>query len=401
MKKMFRIISILTIAILFLVACDKGKSTSGNVSQIITGDSNAIESTQETTKSEQTTEEVITGEQTTEEAEEETTDTSASEKYSPVTMAFVGDMYLSDRLYGYYTESGLTGFLGPSILDIFQKTDIMIANHEYCASDVGEEMKDTKQLFNFKAPTAREFLWKEMGVDVVSLANNHTMDYGEQSLLDTLDTLDGLGIANIGAGRNLSEALEPEIRVVNGKKIAILAASRFIVDYSWYATNSKPGLMTTYESTDRYDMMKQEITRLKEEEKCDIVCVYVHFGKEKTYTLTSNQPVIAHGYIDAGADLVIGSHAHNLQGIEIYKGAPIYYNLGNFLFNSYIVDTMVVNIEINEDNSISSRVTPCVAKQYYVEEVTDDKAQEIYDLLESISINIDIDENGNVTEKNN
>ena len=321
------------------------------------------------------------------------------ETYSNVTMAFVGDMYFSDKLFDNYTNNGLTGFLDQSILDIFQNTDIMIANHEYCATDLGEDAKDREQLYNFKAPTAREFLWKELGVDVVTLANNHVMDYGEQSLLDTINVLDNVGISHIGAGVDLSDALEPEIKVVNGKKIAFLAASRFILNYSWYATESKPGVMTTYESTDRYDMMKKEISRLKQEEKCDIVCVYVHFGKEKSYELTSNQTLIAHGYIDAGADLVIGSHAHNLQGIEIYKGAPIYYNLGNFLFGTYQVDTMVVNVEINEDNSIATRITPCVAKQYLVTEAQGDKAKEIFDFIESISVNIDIDEYGNVTEK--
>ena len=77
--------------------------------------------------------------------------------------------------------------------------------------------------------------------------------------------------------------------------------------------------------------MKDEISRLKTEEKCDFVAIYVHFGKEKSNQILDNQKVIAHGYIDAGANLVIGSHAHCLQGIEIYKGVPIYYNLGNFL----------------------------------------------------------------------
>ncbi|MBQ2745445.1 MAG: CapA family protein [Lachnospiraceae bacterium] len=351
-----------------------------------------------TKKTEEPTTKVVESEEpTTEEAS--TSGSNVNEDYKPVTMAFVGDMYLSDKLYSNYTKSGLTGFLGQSILDIFQKTDIMIANHEYVATDLPEEAKDTQQLYNFKSPVAREILWKEMGVDIVSLANNHAMDYGEQSLLDCLDALDAIGIARIGAGKNLADALKADIRIVNGKKIAVLAASRFIVSWEWYAQTNKPGVMTTYESTDRYKMMKDEIKRLKEEEKCDIVAVYVHFGQEKSYELTSNQPVIAHGYIDAGADFVIGSHAHNLQGIEIYKGAPIYYNLGNFLFSNYVSDTMVVNIAINADNSVSTRITPCVSKQYSVQEATGTKAQEIYDFIESISVNVRIDENGNVTEK--
>lgn len=361
-------------------------------------------STEDNTSENETTENNTTGEQSSDNKQEEPTipvsqTGNQNGEYKPVTMAFVGDTYFSDKLYSNYTKSGLTGFMGQSIVDIFKNTDIMIANHEYVATDLPEEAKDTIQLYNFKSPTAREVLWKELGVDMVSMANNHAMDYGEQSLLDTFAALDANNIAYIGAGKNLDEALKGEIRIVNGKKIAVLAACRFIPSWEWYAQANKPGVMTTYESTDRYGMVKDEIKRLKEEEKCDIVAVYVHFGKEKSYELTSNQPVIAHGYIDAGADFVIGSHAHNLQGIEIYKGAPIYYNLGNFLFSNYAVDTMVVNIEINEDNSVSTRITPCVSKQYKVEEATGSKAQEIFDFVESISVNVEIDENGNVTEK--
>ena len=226
----------------------------------------SLETEENTTKKteEPTTKVVESEEPTTEEAS--TSGSNVNGDYKPVTMAFVGDMYLSDKLYSNYTKSGLTGFLGQSILDIFQKTDIMIANHEYVATDLPEEAKDTQQLYNFKSPVAREILWKEMGVDIVSLANNHAMDYGEQSLLDCLDALDAIGIARIGAGKNLADALKADIRIVNGKKIAVLAASRFIVSWEWYAQTNKPGVMTTYESTDRYKMMKDEIKRLKEEE---------------------------------------------------------------------------------------------------------------------------------------
>lgn len=417
-RKIGAIVSVLLMAAMLSTACssadgDKENTTESTAAETSsqpennTTESDSAElSTAEGNSQEADTsaENVTTENQTSDNNEEETTDTNANSgssdgEYKPVTMAFVGDTYFSDKLYGYYTSSGLTGFMGQSIVDIFQKTDIMIANHEYVATDLPEEAKDTIQIYNFKSPTAREVLWKELGVDIVSLANNHAMDYGEQSLLDTFDALDANDIAYIGAGRNLSEALEAEIVEVNGKKIAVLAACRFIPSWEWYAQTDEPGVMTTYESTDRYTMVKDEITRLKEEEKCDIVAVFVHFGKEKSYELTSNQPVIAHGYIDAGADFVIGSHAHNLQGIEIYNGAPIYYNLGNFLFSNYESDTMVVNIQINEDNSVSTRITPCVSRQYKVEEATGSKAQEIFDFIENMSVNIQIDENGNVTEK--
>ncbi len=365
------------------------------------GETGKVESdtSEETSTSEVVTEEATTEEGTTEETTTPTGDKEPNGEYKPITMAFVGDTYFSDKLYDHYTKSGLTGFMGQSIVDIFQNTDIMIANHEYVATDLPDDAKDTVQIYNFKSPVAREVLWKELGVDIVSMANNHAMDYGEQSLLDTFKALEANDIAYIGAGKNLAEALEAEIKVVNGKKIAIIGSCRFIPSWSWYAQENKPGVMTTYESTDRYKMILNEIKRLKEVEKCDIVAVYVHFGKEKSFELTDNQPVIAHGYIDAGADFVIGSHAHNLQGIEIYKGAPIYYNLGNFLFSNYSSDTMVVNIKINEDNSVTTSITPCVSKQYKVNEADAKKAQEIFDFIESISINVEIDENGNVIEK--
>lgn len=390
MKKLRAILAIIMI-VTMISAC---QSSSGNVP--VSGneqDSNTTQQGDMSTDDKETTEEPTTEEPTTEEP------TTTEPPYEPITMAFVGDVYLGDTLYGYYQKSGLTGFMGQSILDIFQSVDIMVANHEYVATDLPESAKDTFQLYNFKAPVAREVLWDEMGVDIVSLANNHAMDYGQQSLIDCVEALDKLNVNYIGAGRNRAEALKAQIIEINGKKIAIMAACRFVPTYQWYAQENKPGLMATYESTKEFGIVKDEIKRLKEEEKCDIVAVYVHFGKEKSYEIIKSQKVVAHGYVDSGADLVIGSHAHNLQGIEIYKDAPIYYNLGNFLFSWYQVDTMVVQITINEDNSLSTKIVPCDSRKFTVKEVSGKEAKDIIDFVESISVNVEIDDEGNVTEK--
>ena len=388
MKKTLKSLLAMLIMSSMLVACTSSKPS------VDAGATNADSSTNTTAEGDtSTTEEPTTEEPTTEEP------TTTQPPYEPITLAFAGDMYLSDKLYGYYQKDGLTGFMGQSILDIFQKTDIMVANHEYVATDLPESAKDTIQIYNFKAPTAREVLWDEMGVDIVSLANNHAMDYGLQSLVDCLDTIDKLNVKYIGAGRNLADAKKAEIYEMNGKKIAILASCYFIPGWSWYAQENRPGVMTTYEGTDRYGMVKDEIKRLKEEEGCDIVGVYVHYGKEHTTQIISRQKNVSYGYIDSGADFVIGSHAHNLQGIEIYKDAPIYYNLGNFLFTNKATDTMVVNLVINEDNSITTKITPCKSKSFKVWEVTGQEALDIFNHVESISVNVEIDDEGNVTEK--
>lgn len=320
-------------------------------------------------------------------------------EYKPVTLSFTGDIYLSDILYNNYTKSGLTGFLGQSLVDRFKNTDLMICDHEYAATNLSDQYKADYQLYTYKAPTEREQIWKELGVDIVTLANNHTLDYGEQGLLDTFDALKANGISYIGAGKNLDEAIRAEIREINGKKIAVLAASRFVPNTGWYAGENKIGLMTSYLGTDRFQMLKDEISRLKNEEGCDTVIVFVHFGTEKTNQINDNQPVIAHGYVDSGADAVIACHAHTLQGIEIYNNAPIFYNLGNFLFESYSVDTAVANLTINEDNSVSASVTPCKSAGYVTTEAEGAEAVRILKYIESISVNVNIDENGSITER--
>lgn len=320
-------------------------------------------------------------------------------EYKPVTLSFTGDIYLGDTLYNHYTKSGLTGFLGQSLVDRFKNADLMICDHEYAATNLPDQYKADYQLYTYKAPTEREKIWKELGVDIVTLANNHTLDYGEQGLLDTFDALNANGISYIGAGKNLDEAIKAEIREINGKKIAVLAASRFVPNTGWYAGPNKIGLMTSYLGTDRFQMLKDEISRLKNEEGCDTVIVFVHFGTEKTNQINDNQPVIAHGYVDSGADAVIACHAHTLQGIEIYNNAPIFYNLGNFLFGSYSVDTAVANLTINEDNSVSANVTPCKSAGYVTTEAEGDEAVRILKYIESISVNVNIDENGSITER--
>ncbi len=376
----------------------KEDNTSNEPSKEETSTQSEGEKQENTTENGNTTES-ITKEQENKDEESTANKNTYTGEYKPVTLSFTGDIYLSDILYNNYTKSGLTGFLGQSLVDRFKNADLMICDHEYPATNLPDEYKADYQIYTYKAPTEREKIWSELGVDIVTLANNHTLDYGEQGLLDTFDALNANGISYIGAGKNLDEAKSAEIREINGKKIAVLAASRFVPNTGWYAGENKIGLMTSYVGTDRFQMLKDEISRLKNEEGCDTVIVFVHFGTEKTNQINDNQPVIAHGYVDSGADAVIACHAHTLQGIEIYNNAPIFYNLGNFLFGSYSVDTAVANLTINEDNSVSANVTPCKSAGYVTTEAEGEEAQRILKYIESISVNVNIDENGNITEK--
>lgn len=318
----------------------------------------------------------------------------------PTTLGCVGDVYLSSALYDYYVKADCScnGFLKNGLTDCLQNVDIMLANHEFASTDASDDHKDPRQIYNFRAPTEREFLWNEMGVDVVSLANNHALDFGRQSLLDTLNILDAREILHCGAGTDLEDALKAAIIEKNGKKIAILAASRVVVNVDWYATDKTSGVLTTYESTPYFQIIKDEITRLKEEEQCDFVAIYVHFGEEGENQFRDYQETVAHGYIDAGADLVLGSHAHTLQGIEIYNRKPIFYNLGNFLFTGFSTDSLFVEVTILEDNSCTVRIRPCVTKGYIATLCQDEEKQRLLQFVEQLSKNVRIDEEGNVFE---
>ena len=305
-----------------------------------------------------------------------------------VTLSFVGDIYVSPMMYEHYQASGISGVISEKIQNIFKSVDIAAADHEYVCGDLPESYKVDYQQYTFLTPSAREGILKDFSFDVMTLANNHMMDYGTEGLASTIREIKKQGIETIGGGSDLSQAMAPYIKEVNGKKIAILAATRVVPQIDWYAQKDKAGLMTTYEQTDRFQMLKEEITRLKTEENCDIVIMYVHWGNDSDKTILGNQVTLGHGYIDAGADIVIGNHTHVLQGMEFYQGKLICYGISNFLFGSYHSDTMVLTLEIDEANHITPKMLPCSSEMFYTTEIEGEAAENMFRYIESMSENV-------------
>jgi poly-gamma-glutamate synthesis protein (capsule biosynthesis protein) len=311
------------------------------------------------------------------------------EETHPVTVIFTGDVMPNERGQSNYDSGGIDAVVDPALGEILRGADILEINHEFPFSLRGEAMEDKQ--WTFRVDPKYVTILQEMGVDVAGLANNHGLDYGRDALLDTLDTLSGAGILYTGAGANIDEADDPAILEAGGMKIGILAATRVIPVGSWNAGKSSAGMLSCYDTT----RAKEVIARMREE--CDYVFVCVHWGVEKTTELTDYQPAMGHEFIDVGADGVIGSHPHCLQGVEFYKGKPIFYSLGNFLFNSNIQQTAAVEFTLDgEDMKI--RVIPTYeegAKAYLSEEA---RARETYEALEALSPGIQIDETGYLTE---
>lgn len=370
-----------------------------------------IDSQKETATTEYVVEETTVKEKVTEEAEEQTSgqqeETTGEpessvvqdENYKPVKLSFVGDFFLSPVMYENYQRAGISGIISPKIQDIFHSADIAVADHEYVSGDGIENLKVDYQQYTFLTPSEQEAILKDFSFDVMSLANNHTMDYQAQGLLSTMENLRNQGITPTGAGENLKEAMTPYTTTVNGKKIAILSATRVVPTYEYYATGSTPGLLTTYESTDRFQMIKKEITRLKTEEKYDVVVVQVHWGNDGQKEILDSQVTLGHGYIDAGADIVVGNHTHVLQGMEFYQGKLICYGISNFLFGNYQSDTMVLSLEIAENNSITAKMLPCSSERFYTQELEGSAATDMFRYIESMSSNVAIQDDGTITEK--
>ena len=310
-----------------------------------------------------------------------------------VHMAIAGDVLFSTSpLNKYDSGNGITSILSADLLDTMNSSDITMVNLEFPFSTRGVQMENKQ--YTFKADPSRAPVLKEMGVDIVSLANNHTLDFGTEALLDTITTLRENNIRSVGAGEDLEAAKKPSVITIKGRNIAILGASRVIPVTDWNATKYSPGVFTTYDPA----LLIEEIKLAKQSN--DLVIVYVHWGIEKEEYPKEYQRTMAKQYIDAGADLVLGSHPHVLQGIEFYNGKPIVYSLGNFVFGHTIERTVLLDVTIDEQNLCNIRLIPCETKDAYTHTITsDDKVHEFYSYYEGISYGIKIDKYGNVIKE--
>lgn len=254
-----------------------------------------------------------------------------------------GDILLSNHVLAAYDRAGgIHGILDDGYRDAIGQADLFLANQEFPFSERGAAAADKQ--FTFRLPPERVRIFQELGVDVVSLANNHALDFGREALTDSIATLDHAGIAHIGAGENLDQARAPVIREINGIRVGFLGATRVIPVADWAATRLGSGMLATYDPA----VLLESVRALKEQ--CDYVIVYVHWGIERDERPQEYQRGLGKQYLDAGADLVVGSHPHVLQGIEYYNGKPIVYSLGNFLFGSSIPRTALLQVEIEAGN---------------------------------------------------
>jgi poly-gamma-glutamate synthesis protein (capsule biosynthesis protein) len=169
------------------------------------------------------------------------------------------------------------------------------------------------------------------GVDVVSLANNHGMDFGLVGLQDTLEAARAAGLPLVGAGTSQAEAFAPWTATIGGHRVAVLGATQVLdssLASSWAAGPSSPGLASAKQPA----ALVEAVTRAAAE--ADTVAVVLHWGVEKETCPTRAQQDLARAVVEAGADIVVGGHAHRLQGGGHLGDAVVGYGLGNLVFDT-------------------------------------------------------------------
>ena len=320
--------------------------------------------------------------------ETEQPETEPTETEEATTLIFTGDVLLQQTTLARYQSDGLSGILSEGLADTFRDADILMINEEFPFGVTGEPAPDKQ--FTFRTDPQYVSAFQDMGVDLVGLANNHVLDYGTSALLETFQTLDNAGIPYAGAGENLARASALQVFEKNGKKFGFLAASRVWPTGSWAAGPDHPGCFGTYDPA----LLLEAIRAAKEEQGCDFVTVFVHWGVERNTIPEDYQRSLAKQYADAGADLVIGMHPHVLQGIEYMGETPVFYSLGNFIFGSNSYQTAAVAVTVFPDGTKEVTVIPCLAGGGFTREAEGSEAQGVFDTLNAISFGAAVDADG-------
>ena len=326
---------LLTLSSLLLTGCSKASDTAKND----TGTKEALS--------------VIDTEADMTETEENTEETETEEVIEPeiisVTVTATGDCTLGKTqtqsydgsFWAYYDSYGENYFFD-GVRDIFEADDLTLINLECVLTNETERVEKT---FNLKGFPEYTGIMTCSSVEACSLGNNHSQDYGYQSLIDTENALDAAGIV-YGYNEHVGTYTTDDGIVIGIVSASLLSTSQASVDY-----------------------MTSGINTLKEQ-GADLIICCCHWGIEREYYPNDFQQTVGHQLIDAGADLVIGNHPHVLQGIELYNGKVICYSLGNFCFggnkNPSDKDTMIFQQTftftdgvLTEDASVDARIIPC------------------------------------------
>ncbi len=272
-----------------------------------------------------------------------------------VSIVAVGDVNLGERI-ATISRSRPEGVDYPfvNVRQITGESDISFCNLECCLSETGAP---AQKRFTFRGPSAAAEALARAGFDVVSLANNHVLDYGTRAMDDTLGALERARVGFAGAGRNRAAAVSPFVIERNGLRIAFFAFSD-IVPAGWTAGDNSPGIA----SMRPLETMLTTVSSYSG--TADVVIVSLHWGIERTASPHPRQREAAKALIDAGATVVLGHHPHVVQGFEAYRHGIIAYSLGNFIFTPGNppagAETLILRLELDRWGLREAEIHPAI-----------------------------------------
>ncbi len=296
----------------------------------------------------------------------------ATSSDSAVNLLFGGDVTLTEA---YSDKVGRDHQWAFAQLPESRDADISMVNLEAPFTQQNQALPGKK--FNFKAPPENVQVLQNGGIDIVNLANNHTMDYQGAGLQETLATLDKAGIKSIGAGADVKAARRPVVMEVKGQTVAYLG---------YYDADLHAATATGAGTNPRHnDRVAADIKALRGQ--VDWIVVNYHWGEELAKYPGDWQIDLARFTVDQGADLVVGHHAHVLQGAEVYKGRPIVYSLGNFIFGGKAVsdyDTAALKVSLKEQQ-MKVEFLPVQVRNFQPKVVNGQSGQQILSQITNVS----------------
>ncbi len=286
-------------------------------------------------------------------------------KKEEVSLIAVGDISYSRGVERIVKKQNDINYPFLKIGDYLKNADLVFGNLETPITE-GREINDFEMIFRSNPLTEKAL--KLNNFSILSLANNHTPNFGEKGLKDTFFYLEKEGIKYVGAGENEKTAYQPVYIEKKGIKFAFLAYNDFdVVPLSYKATENYAG--TAFMETEK---MIEAVKKAKQ--KSDFVIVSMHSGNEYVNKPNSSQVNFAHSAIDAGADLVIGHHPHVVQILEKHKDKYIFYSLGNFIFDQQASETrkgLMIKVYFTKDEITKISLLPIIMKNLAQPEIAD------------------------------
>jgi poly-gamma-glutamate synthesis protein (capsule biosynthesis protein) len=252
-------------------------------------------------------------------------------------LAFAGDVHFTGRTLALLDDPA-TAF-GPIAAQL-RDADLAVVNLETAVTGRGTPQP---KRYHFRAPVAAYDALRAAGIDAASVANNHTLDYGPVGLLDTLDAADKAGFPAFGAGRNTDQAYAPWLTTVRGVRLAFVGMSQVAeLSAQWKPTATRPGIAMAF------DVARATAAVRAARSRADLVVVFMHWGVEGSSCPTGQMRTFAKAMAKAGADIVVGTHAHTLLADGWTGSTYVHFGLGNFLWygDSHSTDSGILRLTV-------------------------------------------------------